>query len=100
MPLTTRQTISTKNSLRDSQTVTKSKQSFLKLREKEETSTKEQSSSPPDDTSRISKLEEIKKSMKERRTKKFDIALGKETLNLEELRSLAWNGIPSCKSSE
>lgn len=77
----------------------KSKLSAVTIaRDKEEVSTKEQSSSPPDDISRIAKLEEIKKSMKERRVKKFDGALGKHTLNLEELRSLAWNGIPSSKS--
>ena len=29
--------------------------------------------------------------------KKFDSALSKVTLNLEELRGLAWNGIPSSK---
>lgn len=40
------------------------------------------------------KLEEIKRSMLERRIKKFDDVLSKKQIELEKLRTLSWNGIP------
>jgi len=52
------------------------------------------SNSNPDDMNKEAKLEEIKRSMLERRIKKFDDVLSKKQIELEKLRTLSWNGIP------
>ncbi len=59
-------------------------------------STKEKdSNSNPDDSNKEAKLEEIKKSMLERKIKKFDEVLSHKNIDLEKLRTLSWNGCPS-----
>jgi hypothetical protein len=45
--------------------------------------------------SREAKLEEIRKSMLDRKIKKFESAFSTKIIDLEKLRALAWNGVPS-----
>jgi hypothetical protein len=55
------------------------------------------SNSNSDGLNREAKLEEIKRSMQERKIKRFDDALNKQQIEMEKLRGLAWNGVPSSK---
>jgi hypothetical protein len=57
-------------------------------------STKDKESTSDEQQSAI-KLEEIKRSMFERKVKKFQKVLSTKVVDLEQLRSLAWNGIPA-----
>ena len=43
----------------------------------------------------ISKLEEIKRSMLDKKIKKINNELSQKVIDLDKLRSLAWNGVPS-----
>jgi hypothetical protein len=42
-------------------------------------------------------MEEIKRSMLERKIKKFDEVLLQKQIDIEKLRNLSWNGVPSGK---
>lgn len=55
------------------------------------------SNSNSDSAQKEARLEEIKRSMMERRIKKFDDMLNqqKQFVDLEKLRGLSWNGVPS-----
>ena len=43
---------------------------------------------------RDARLEEIKKSMYERKVKKFEKVLSQKVIELDQLRALSWNGCP------
>lgn len=55
------------------------------------------SNSNSDSASKEARLEEIRRSMMERKIKKFDDMLStqKQFVDLEKLRALSWNGVPS-----
>ena len=64
--------------------------------DKDDLSTKDKDPNS-DQASKEAKLEEIKRSMHERRVKKFNSLLepGNSLIDIEKLRGLAWNGIPN-----
>lgn len=55
--------------------------------------------STSDDQSKEVRLEDIKRSMLDRKIKKFDNILGQQMIDLEKLRALGWNGIPQMPAS-
>ncbi|TNV87202.1 hypothetical protein FGO68_gene13070 [Halteria grandinella] len=57
-------------------------------------STKDKESTSDELNQAAHKLEEIKRSMFERRVKKFDRVLQSKVVDLDQLRSLAWSGVP------
>lgn len=69
---------------------------LLRFTHNRDQSTKDKDSNTnSDEPNREAKLEEIKRSMQERKIKKFDDALQKKQIEMEKLRGLAWNGVPS-----
>ena len=53
------------------------------------------SNSNPDHSSKEARLEEIKRSMMERKMKKIEDQLSSKDLDLDKLKALSWNGVPS-----
>jgi hypothetical protein len=65
------------------------------VQEQDNYSTKDKDSgSNSNEDSREAKLEEIKRSMLEKKVKKFEVVLQQPVIDLEKLKSLAWNGVP------
>lgn len=57
-------------------------------------STKDKESTSDETNQREHRLEEIKRSMYERKCKKFEKVLQLKVIELDQLRALAWNGCP------
>ncbi len=57
-------------------------------------STKEKESTSGEGEHQHYKLDEIKRSMYERKVRKFDKVLSQKVIDLEQLRALSWNGSP------
>lgn len=62
-------------------------------------STKDKESTSDEHNQRDIKLEEIKRSMFERKVTKFQKVLSQKVIDLEQLRALAWNGVPAHQAS-
>jgi len=69
------------------------KQGEEEIHEHDSASTKDKDSNSNED-SREAKLEEIKRSMLDKKVKKFESVLNERVVDLEKLKALAWNGIP------
>ena len=69
------------------------KQGEEDIHEHDSASTKDKDSNSNED-SREAKLEEIKRSMLDKKVKKFESVLNERVVDLEKLKALAWNGIP------